>query len=166
LLAALPKFCCAVNSTLACAPFSAGGRNSIAWYATAPAVDPKKFLDALDLKIKNNDISKTDADQIRSNIELASKIYKSTYFGYTPQKLDANQLKLEEQAQKNQYDELVKSGVDPKEAAAAVADNAKRKTQDQPLDDAGKRELLFLKMQHCSIFYLRLLSHQYTFELL
>jgi len=43
--------------------------------------NPKEFLEVLDLKIKNNEISKIDADQIRNNIELASKLYKSTYFG-------------------------------------------------------------------------------------
>lgn len=108
------------------------------------AANPKKFLEALEIKIKNNELSKEDADQIRNNIEQASKIYKSTYFGFTPQKMDAK-------AQKEQYDALIKQGVSPEAATKAVAELVQKKAQEQPLDDAGKRNLLFLKMQEADL---------------
>ena len=108
------------------------------------AANPKKFLEALEIKIKNNELSKEDAGQIRNNIEQASKIYKSTYFGFTPQKLDAKE-------QKEQYDALIQQGVKPEDATLAVKELVQKKAQEQPLDDAGKRSLLFLKMQEADL---------------
>ena len=108
------------------------------------AENPKKFLEALDIKIKNNEVTKEEADQIRNNIEQASKIYKSTYFGFTPQKMDAKE-------QKEQYDLLIQQGVKPEDATLAVKELVQKKAQEQPLDDAGKRRLLFLKMQEADL---------------